>query len=133
MKDVHRTALGEQTPGLWLNASAVQAELYGPRIEDLSHRTGFGLDIFLGFLTAAVFGGLMAPLGMRILARFGVAVAVAAVLGSLLFPLLEIVWVSWVGMLISGMAWDVVVDLVFDHSDGPATPAGGGGAPAQPA
>lgn len=137
LKDVHRTPIGEQTPGLWINASAVRAELYGPRLEGLSHLAGLALDIALGFFTAAVFGGISAALGIRVFWRFVLGMAVAVSVSFLVFWKLEIVWVSWIGMLSSGMAWDIIVDLIREdrlHRGGPsATPAPDGGTPVQPA
>ena len=138
MNDWHRTPIDERTAGLLVNASAVQAELSGPRLERFSHLMGFALDLVFGGLIVAIFtlprssnasletgqSDVSKPqppsLRTRILVCLLLA-PLAIVLGAGLFWLTETLWVSWVGMLMTSLAWHIVLEVM--HHD-PAHGAG---------
>jgi hypothetical protein len=128
MNDWHRTPIDERTPGLLVNASAVRAEISGPRLQGFSHLAGFGLDLLLGGIAAVLVDFLKGRgyrLRSRTLACIGLGVA-AVGFGYLLFLLTEMLWVSWVGMLMTGVSWDAVLEVLFhdphDRDSSPTPP-----------
>lgn len=128
-RDFFDTAEGERTSGLIVNAHAVQAELRGPFISELSPPVTLWLDILVGFSIAYLFGPSSHRHIGRILRpvprlgqwfrtqadrtgwRVAGSIILAVVVGLLSYPLLgllDILWFSWIGMVLVGVSWHLV-------------------------
>ena len=116
-----------RTAGLLLNAHAVQALVHGPEVGEFHRLFILGLDFAIGLLIVMTFE-TGAPRTRGLLQRWhlvtransalpsilqSIAIAiVAAILSVPLFFLFGLLWVSWVGMFLTGLAWHLVAELL---------------------
>jgi hypothetical protein len=125
-RDFFDTPSGERTSGLVANAHAVNAEIHGPVISELSPFWTLILDFVVGMGIGFVFGptshtwlGWLFRRSADTQARWKhesrwrvvttIALALALALSS--YPLLllfGILWFTWVGMILVGVAWHLV-------------------------
>ena len=140
-RDFYPTPAGANTPGLLINARAVEAEFRGPKVLEATHGLIWALDILFGCLIGVIFY----PSEKRLQAAFGrlkmawlvtpdrralfLKVGATFVLGLLAMPLSYflftkgVLWVSWVGMLLTILSVHVIVELLRHdepHAKGPA-------------
>jgi hypothetical protein len=119
--DFHDTAAGPNTPGLIVNAHGVQAEVLGLTMHELARPISLMLDLLVGLAIGAVFGAdgrwLRWVPGFKHEAHRSsawprtlvtLALAIVAVVASLVFLRWGILWVSWIGMVVVGVAWHIV-------------------------
>jgi hypothetical protein len=90
-EDFHPTPAGERTPGLVINAWGVRAEVEGPTLVESSRLFGLGFDVL-----------------MLIVPAVGLSV-VLFYMGKL--------WLTWVVMLVSSLAWNIVLENVDHHEE----------------
>jgi hypothetical protein len=127
-RDSYASSLGENTPGLVLNARAVQVELSGRPVQEVARRLSVLADVVIGYALVVLFwfthhehrsnahkhpfiawtrGGHL----LRRKIQFGGGVA--AMLAVLSFPLFVwggFLWLSWISVLLATFAWDIVRD-----------------------
>jgi hypothetical protein len=102
--DMHDTP-GNSLPGIEINAYAVQDELAGSGIKELNHWWAALADIGVGMVVSCLFLYRKSKQDAKHLVRYLMLVNITAFItllsiSRLLFSL-NILWVSWVGMLVS--------------------------------
>jgi hypothetical protein len=121
-RDFYPTPLGDSTAGLLINARAAEAEMIGPRVLEASRALSLFLDIVIGALITGIFSfepkwlKMMSKrnvLGFRVLASF--ALGVLAIPFSFVLFLMGVLWLSWVGMLLSVLSVHVMIEM-FHHN-----------------
>src|SRR5262245_12300670 len=126
--DVFAAPTEKPIPGLLLNAQAVRAEIVGPVVEEWPHWVTLLLDMSVGLLIALIFSRRLHRWIVRLLQprpaaqerwrrradhvmwRVGATVGlglIVYVISWALFSSKEILWLSWVGMLLMGLAWHI--------------------------
>jgi len=115
-RDFYNTPEGSRTPGLYVNAFAIQAELAGGFISEFRPVYRFVLDMGLGMLIAACFGAHLFPstslnwrIGVSLFGLLGVTVLSAVVL-----YIFKLVWLSCIGIAI-GMVFHLLIELWREH------------------
>lgn len=124
-RDFHETPRG-RISGLALNAAAVKAEIFGGLWRPFGHFYSFLLDILIGVcvtLCFLVFHSLRYKVAASVLLSLP-----ALLLGAVLFST-GIVWVGWVGMLLTGLPAHIVIETFIGAGHG-ATEAATIAAPA---
>jgi CHASE2 domain-containing sensor protein len=128
-RDFYATPLGENTAGLLINARAVEAEMIGPRVLEASRGLSFVLDVIIGALITGIFS--FTPKWLATLSRsraLGLRVVVSFALGALAIPFsyflftMGVLWLSWVGMLLTVLSWHVILEQFHHdkpHKQGP--------------
>jgi CHASE2 domain-containing sensor protein len=113
-RDFYDTPLGGGTSGLMLNASAVQAEIAGLGVAEAGRWVSLGLDMVIGWCIVGIFS--IHPFALRRSIAWSVALAIPAFLaGHLLFSW-GVLWLGWIGMILSGLTLHVVLE-VFSHGE----------------
>lgn len=127
-RDFHDTPAGSRTPGLIVNAHAVQAEIHGPAVRELGRVVTIALDVLVGLTIGFLFShnahavvtrwlrrvpSLRAKIHgdqvlWRTVASFGLAIGAA--IASVLLLFVGILWLSWIGMVLVGVSWHIVTE-----------------------
>jgi CHASE2 domain-containing sensor protein len=130
-KDFFAAPTEKPIAGLLLNAQAVRAEIAGPTVTEWPRWVTLLLDTGVGLLIALIFSGhvhawitrLLGPIPAaqkkwrrqadhvmwRVFATFLIGLVVAAISYWWLFPRWHILWLSWVGMLLVGLAFHIAL------------------------
>jgi hypothetical protein len=144
-RDSYDSSLGRQISGLRLNAEAVRVEQSGRAVQEASRWLSILGDILLGWALVFLFwkthGGGQSVWTPRwvewivgVLRRFPAFVAKVLVSVGVALALVPVsyaifvwggfVWLSWVSMLLSSVAWQLVLDAVIDAYKGHGTVTG---------
>jgi len=131
-RDFFAMPTGERTAGLQLNAQAVRAEIEGQTIREFPRWLTILLDMGVGLLIAFLFtdrphrwigraltwrpslrerwqdhaSGVLWRVGVTFVVLGG---GVFVVSRYVLFPWFDLLWLSWVGMLLTGLAFHIAV------------------------
>jgi CHASE2 domain-containing sensor protein len=111
-RDFFATPLDQRTAGLIINAHAVQSEILGPPVGELSRRITFVLDVVVGLVVSLfIFGRVFQSdrVGWRVALTGALGVAAAAISYFVLFPRFHILWLSWIAMLLTGLMLHIAV------------------------
>ena len=130
-RDFYPTPIHARTPGLIINARAVEAEFKGPKVLEATHLFSILFDVLIGCLIIRIFGlshepfeRLLTRLPMRLSGQTAswlflilrvvacALLAIPAVLTSRMLFEFGILWISWVGMILTTLGWHVIVDLL---------------------
>jgi len=121
-RDAYPSPAGESTPGLMLNALGIRAEIEGPTLVESSKLFGLVLDIVVGLIVGYLFKKPGKSLRWKTWASL-LLIFPAFLLSVGLFFWLDMLWVTWVVMLVSSMAWNVVIENL-SHHDHPSNTSG---------
>jgi len=120
-RDAYPSPAGESTPGLMLNALGIRAEIEGPTLVESSKLFGLVLDIVVGLIVGYLFKKPGRSLRWKTVASL--SLILPAFLLSVGLFWLDRLWVTWVVMLVSSMAWNVVIENL-SHHDHPSNTSG---------
>ena len=107
-EDLHRTPLGEQTPGVVVNAYAIESELNGAYIGNAAPRQLFVLDLLFGIVLSWIIWRLRPGSAKQLIQINGVALAGFISLSFLWFIVKRVIWAKWYTALIGATAGFVI-------------------------
>jgi CHASE2 domain-containing sensor protein len=104
--DLHSTPSGENTPGLMINALALQSEMDGARLVEFPRPFAIYGDVLLGFLALMVSTSLQktSSKGFRASATVALEILLPVAASMVIFAN-GYLWLSWVVTLVAGFAW----------------------------